>query len=209
VNSNAAQVAASDTRLLRVHNLRLPFRMQMIARRGRHLLASTRRRGVLAQGEAVLIERYRTVHYEGTTLIDPRVGYELHLLIHDDEPGSGTRSSLAARIALAVFREPACDWSIALAAERMQISARTLKAQLFRENNALTAIVREQRLMRALLALLADPQLRNDLASLAMEVGFASVSHMDDAFDAHFGCTASRVARLAWCRALTWSVVST
>jgi AraC-like DNA-binding protein len=199
--------------LLRVHNLRLPFRMRMIAQRGQHRLAGERRHGLLAQGESVVVERYRTVHYEGAISIDPRVGYELHLVIHDDGPHAvadvpciSPSRILAARVAHAVFREPACDWSVALAAERMEMSARHLKARLFRENSALTAIVREQRLMRALLALLAQPYARENLSALADQFGFASAARLDDAFDEHFGSSASRIAMLAWYPSLTWSV---
>jgi AraC-like DNA-binding protein len=198
----------------RLYNLRLPFRLQMVARRGQHRLAGERRRGLLAQGEVIAVEPYRTVHYEGATLIDPRVGYELHLVLHDDvdRPGAAAgRSgampalSLGARIAYAVFCDPACDWSLALAAERMQMSPRHLQAQLFRESNALTAIVREQRLMRVLLALLASPYARQNLHALADQFGFAGPARLDDAFITRFGSSASRVATLAWYPALTWS----
>ncbi|MGF6997086.1 hypothetical protein [Paraburkholderia sp. GAS32] len=196
---------AGDACVLRIRNLRLPFGMQMIARRGRHRFASGRREGTLEQGRSVSVEPYRTVHYDGTTAIDPRVGYELHLLLHD-EKSPVADEALAARVALAVFREPASDWSVALAAQRMELNAQNLKAQLFRENHALTAIVREQRLMRALLALLAQPRARNNLAALAGRFGFTSATRMNDAFAAHFGCPASRVAKFAWYPALTWSM---
>jgi AraC-like DNA-binding protein len=188
--------------LMRVYNLRLPFRISMTARRGRHRVSGERRRGVLCEGESVTVERYRTLNYEGATEIDPRVGYELHLMLHDDAPCA---ASFAARIAHAVFRDPACDWSIALAAQRMETSARHVTAQLFRENSAFMTIVREQRLMRALLTLLAQPHARSDLADLASQCGFASAARLDDAFDAHFGSPASRIARQAWYPALTWS----
>ncbi|WP_168788504.1 hypothetical protein [Paraburkholderia aromaticivorans] len=197
-------------RLLRVCNIRLPFQVEFVARRGQHLLAGERRRGVLAQGESVVVERYRTVHYEGATLIDARVGYELHLILHDVPPiidvgEACTAPALGAVLAYAVFCEPACDWSVALAAERMQMSTQHLKAQLFRENNALTAILREQRLMRALLALLAQPHARQNLPALAGQFGFGSAARLDDAFDERFGSTASQIATLAWYPALTWS----
>ncbi|QVN23145.1 hypothetical protein [Burkholderia pyrrocinia] len=205
---------------LRLYNLRLPFRLQMIARRGRHRLAGERRSGVLAQGDTVVVDRYRTVHYEGATAIDPRTGYELHLLIHDERPlahraqagatpGVAACCPLAACVADAVFREPARAWSVARAAEHLQMNARRLQTLLFRESAALTAIVREQRLMRALLVLLAQSSARGDLAQLADQVGFASASCLDNAFDAHFGASASRIARLAWCPALTWSIAGT
>lgn len=192
--------------LLRVYNVRLPFRISMTARRGRHIVSGERRRGVLCEGDSVMIGRYRTLHYEGAMSIDPHVGYELHLMLHDEAPCADL---LATRIAHAVFSEPASDWSIALAAQRMQTSARHITAQLFRENSAFMAIVREQRLMRALLTLLAHPHARSDLAGLATQCGFASAARLDDAFDAHFGSRASRVARLAWYPALTWSFSST
>lgn len=191
--------------LLRVYNVRLPFRMSMIARRGRHIVSGERRRGVLCAGERVMVGCYRTLHYEGATSIDPRVGYELHLMLQDEAPCT---DSLAARIAHAVFSEPTRDWSIALAAQRMQTGARHITAQLFRENSAFMAIVREQRLMRGLLTLLAHPHARSDLAGLAAQCGFASAARLDDAFDAHFGSRASYVARLAWYPALTWSFSS-
>jgi AraC-like DNA-binding protein len=197
-------------RLLRVCNIRLPFEVEFLARRGQHLLAGERRRGVLAQGESVVIKRYRTVHYEGATLIDPRVGYELHLVLHDTLPFTNvgetcTAPTLAAALAYAIFCEPVCDWSVALAAERMRMSTQHLKAQLFRENNALTAILREQRLMRALLALLAQPHARQNLTALASQFGFISATRLDRAFNEHFGSTASQIATLAWYPALTWS----
>lgn len=199
--------------LLRVYNLRLPFRLQVVARRGQHLLADERLRGLLEQGESVVVEPYHMLHYEGATSIDPRVGYQLHLAIHDDgrdagTDGPGTASSpiLAARVAHAVFCDPASDWSVLRAADRMRVGPRQLKAQLFRENSALTAIVREQRLMRALLALLAHPRARANLESAAGQFGFASVARLDDAFDEHFGSSASQIAALAWYPALTWSV---
>lgn len=205
-------LSAGHGSLLRVYNLRVPFPVRITARRGHHQLAGERRRGVLAQGESIVLDSYRTMHYEGATSIDPRVGYELHLAIHDRAPcddadslGSASSPALAARVARAVFRAPARDWSIALAAERMQLSTRHLKGQLFRENSALTAIVREQRLMRALLALLAQPCARQNLATLADQSGFASAVRLNDAFDEHFGSSASRIATLAWYPALTWS----
>ncbi|KVK75899.1 hypothetical protein WS90_24925 [Burkholderia cepacia] len=71
------------------------------------------------------------------------------------------------------------------------MSPRELSGQLFRENNALTAIVREQRLMCALLALLAYPQTRVDLRTLARQLGFASAARLNDTFDGHFGSSAS------------------
>jgi AraC-like DNA-binding protein len=206
---------AGSGSLLRVSNLRLPFRVRMVARRGQHLLSGERRRGVLTQGESIVVDGYRSVHYGGAMHVDPRIGHELHLVLHDDKPcaargapGSPAPPGLAARVAHAVYREPASDWSVAHTAERMQMSAQHLKTGLFREGSALTAIVREQRLMRALLALLAHPHARCNLDAIVGQFGFSSVAQLDDAFDRHFGMTASRVAKLAWYPALTWSVAN-
>ncbi|WP_152608041.1 helix-turn-helix domain-containing protein [Burkholderia sp. A9] len=215
VDANSLTTRGFSTRggrLLRLYNLRLPFPIHLSARRGHHLLAGERRRGVLAQGRSAILAPYRTVHYEGATAIDPRIGYELHLTIDShlervasDAWGTSATPVLAVRVAHAVFSDPTSDWSVSFTAERMKMSPRELTGQLFRENNALTAIVREQRLMRALLALLAYPQTRDDLRTLACQLGFASAARLNDTFDEHFGSSATRVATLAWYPALTWS----
>ncbi|HDR9178755.1 TPA: hypothetical protein QDB23_006075 [Burkholderia vietnamiensis] len=199
-------------RLLRLYNLRLPFPIHLSARRGHHLLTGERRRGVLTQGRSAVLAPYRTLHYEGATAIDPKIGYELHLIIdryveHVAADAWGTTATpiLAIQLARAVFSDPALEWSVPFAAERMQMPPRELTGRLFRENNALTAIVREQRLMCALLALLAYPQSCEDLSALAYQCGFASATRLNDTFDEHFGSSATRVATLAWYPALTWS----
>ncbi|WP_185624984.1 helix-turn-helix domain-containing protein [Burkholderia cepacia] len=215
VDANSLPARGMSTRggrLLRLYNLRLPFPIHLSARRGHHLLAGERRRGVLTQGQSAVLAPYRTVHYEGATAIDPRIGFELHLTInrHVEHIATGAWDTtatpvLAVRVARAVFSDPALEWSVPFTAERMQMSPRDLTRQLFRENNALTAIVREQRLMRALLALLAYPQTRDDLRGLACQLGFASAARLNDTFDEHFGSSATRVATLAWYPTLTWS----
>ncbi|MBE2966666.1 helix-turn-helix domain-containing protein [Burkholderia cepacia] len=209
---SAREPTTRGGRLLRLYNLRLPFPIHLSARRGHHLLAGERRRGVLTQGRSAVLAPYRTVHYEGAVAIDPRTGYELHLTIDrhvehvaTDAWDTTATPVLAVRVARAVFSDPASAWSVPFTAERLQMSPRTLTGQLFRENNALTAIVREQRLMRALLALLAYPQTRDDLRALAVQLGFASAARLNDTFDEHFGSTATRIATLAWYPALTWS----
>ncbi|VWC32173.1 hypothetical protein BLA13014_06332 [Burkholderia aenigmatica] len=215
VDANSPPVRGLPTRggrLLRLYNLRLPFPIHLSARRGHHLLAGERRRGVLTQGRSAVLGPYRTLHYEGATAIDPRIGYELHLTIdrHVEHVAADSWDTtaapvLAVRVARAVFSDPALEWSVPFTAERMQMSPRDLTGQLFRENNALTAIVREQRLMRALLALLEYPKTCDDLHALAYQLGFASAARLNDTFDEHFGSSATRVATLAWYPALTWS----
>lgn len=204
---------------LRLYNLRLPFSLRLTARRGRHRLASSRRSGILQEGASICLPAYQTLHYHGATVIDARVGHELHLIIQDEpEPPTfsfcsaesrrspdGACVNLTTWFARAVFHDPAGAWSRVDGAERAGVSPRQFAGQLFREGSAFSTIVREQRLMRALLLLLAQKDTTVDLTHLAERVGFASRRRLDTAFFNHFGCSLAQVARLAWCPAFTWS----
>jgi AraC-like DNA-binding protein len=199
--------------VLRLNAIRLPFPMEIVARRGGHLLSGSRRWGVLAQGESIAIGCYRAVSYKGPAVIDPRVGYELHLRICREitEPALDTseRGQLAVRLARAVFLHPAHDWSVDAAATYMQVPTGRMKARLLQENSAYSTIVREQRATRALLTLLAHGRAREQLAQTARLSGFSDTARLNAAFIAHFGVSASRVATLAWYPAITWSFVAT
>lgn len=205
---------------LRLYNLRLPFVVRVTARRGEHRLASARRSGILIEGASLVVPAYRLLHYEGATITDARAGHELHLHIDDDSPNAAIRvtdgaapslrhcdtdQALSIRLARAVFLNPAADWSSGRMAEHAGMTPRELSTQLFREGSALTAIVREQRLMRALFALLAPPPAQADLKHLAVQAGFASFARFDAMASRHFRCSTAKLAKLAWCPALTWS----
>jgi AraC-like DNA-binding protein len=205
---------------LRLYNLRVPFVIRVTARRGEHRLASGRRSGILHEGASLVLPAYRKLDYEGATIIDARSGHELHLHIdgepHDAAPratGDAARSLrrrdaepvLAIRLARAVFLNPAADWSFCRAAEHTGMTPGSLRTQLFRESNALTTIVREQRLMRALFALLARPHTQAELKHLGGQWGFTSGTRFRSAFSRHFGCSTAQLAKLAWCPPLTWS----
>ena len=198
--------------VLCLNAIRLPFPMEVVARRGCHRLAGSRPEGVLVQGESIAVACYRTVRYGGPADIDPHVGYELHLRIRAEIAAPAfdpsTDSGLSAHLARAVFLHPSRDWSVDAAAACMHMRAERLKMRLFRESNACSAIVREQRAIRALLALLADGRAREQLAQTARLCGFADAARMNAAFIAQFGMSASRVAALAWYPAITWSFVT-
>jgi AraC-like DNA-binding protein len=206
---------------LRLRNLRLPFVIQLIARRGAHRLAGRGRAGILVEGTSLVVPAYRSLHYEGAVIIDAKAGHELHLLICDETPAAdlyvhrglalplrraNVDLALTTRLARAVFLNPAAGWTPALAAEHAGMTIRGLSAQLFREGGAVTTIVREQRLMRALLLLLTPQPARADSRPLATQVGFAPHARFDAMFSRHFGFGAAQLAQRAWCPALTWSM---
>ncbi|MBK5050509.1 hypothetical protein IQ289_19120 [Burkholderia sp. R-70006] len=149
----------------------------------------------------------------------------MHLSIYDQTPeaASGGDANTAAarrctdadpalttRLARAVFLNPAADWTPCGAAAHVGMTIGALKTQLFREGSALTATVREQRLMRALLELLTPPPAwGRDMGHLAVQVGLTPHARLDEIFLRHFGCCAAQLARLSWCPALTWSIAPT
>ncbi|CAE6821631.1 helix-turn-helix transcriptional regulator [Paraburkholderia domus] len=199
---------------LRLHNLRLPFAVRLTAHMGRHRLAGDRRAGVLDEGASLDLPAYRTLHYEGPVIADARAGHRLHLLIDEytapaqRSPADDLRIKLAIRLARAVFRDPASDWSLSMASQHMGMTRHALATQLFREGSALTPIVREQRLMRALLAALAASPGHMQMAKLAVQTGFVSVKRFDMMFSRHFGCGVGQLEKRAWSPALTWSAVN-
>lgn len=197
-----------------VRNLRFPFALWLCALRGGHLLQGDHRRGVLCEGSIVRIAPWTRFHYDGpdsgTTLRGREPRLELDAAVsslRDHDRETSTRSSnlaLTLQVAQAVFEQPWADWSAASAAQRVGLPAARLRAALFREGSALTAIVREQRLMRALILLTASDRLHADLTQLANSTGFGTLARFEAAFSQHFGCKASAAHTLSSGNALAW-----
>lgn len=176
-----------------VANLRLPYGVRLRAVSGAHAIRSQRRAGVLYEGASVRVDPWQRFYHDGVVASTANVGTHdaLHIELCDDletQPARVPGAALTLRLAHAVFAEPWRDWSLATAAHRMAMPATRLRALLFREGSAFTAIVREQRLMRALLSLCVHQEIHADLAQLASWTGFGTLARFEAAFFQHFGC---------------------
>lgn len=176
-----------------VANLRLPCAVRLRAVSGAHAIHSQRRAGVLQEGASVRVEPWQRFHHDGVVARTANAGTHLalHIELCDDvarQLALGPDPALTLRLAHAVFAEPWADWSLAAAARRMGMPTTRLRASLFREGSAFTAIVREQRLMRALLSLCVHQEIHADLAQLASWTGFGTLARFEVAFFQHFGC---------------------
>lgn len=193
-----------------LHNLRLPFAIRLTAHRGCHRLSGAGRTGVLAEGASFDLPAFQTFHYEGPVIEDAEGGHRMHLHI-DQALASASRTAcdlqtrLAIRISRAAFRDPGASWTLDYASHLMAMTKQQFAKQLFREGSALTQIVREQRLMRALLAVLNAPPGQLHIRTLAAHSGFAPHTRFGMMFSQHFGCSAGQLAQRAWSPALTWS----
>lgn len=190
---------------MRLTNLRLPFATKIIGRRGACLLNHARRSRRLERGGSFRLPAYQLFHVE----VEPgalSAGNALHLeLSAADRPSPPASWShrepglLTLRIARAAFATPEAPWSRAHAAAVLGLSVCELSARLLREGGALTDIVLEQRLMRALLGLA-----QGEPASCA---GSASLERLHSAFYDRFGMCADRLAAMRWHCILSWSGV--
>ncbi|EHP42064.1 hypothetical protein OR16_16602 [Cupriavidus basilensis OR16] len=226
--SSAASIMSSGSGCapyagLHLRNLRLPFPVDIVCLRGEFHMASGRRAGLLPEGATIRVPAYQLFHCEGASVIDLRGGKELHLVVQDEAHQPPPHAEHTGRMAMpapwqshiagpstlqlarAVFQDPGAPWSVRYAADALNLPAREFCRHLFREGSALTDIVREQRLMRVLLKLAGG---RFSSREIALGHGFASFERLDAAFSDRFGCSAERVARLAWHASLSWSRAS-
>lgn len=188
---------------MRLSNLRLPFATEIVGRRGACRLSHARHSRRLEWGRSVRLPAYELFHVE----VEPgalSAGSALHLELSaaDRAPMPGRwlpcePGALTLRIARAAFASPDASWSRAHAAAEMGMSVRELSARLLREGGALTDIVMEQRLMRALLELAHGARVPC--------TGFSSRERLHTAFYDRFGVSADRMAAMHWRCALSWS----
>lgn len=183
-----------------VGNLRFPFAVYLYAKRGDQTLHSGSRRGVLREGEIVEVSAWTRFHYDGPVAAASRARGNPCLEIETGAsllPPHGREATLTLQLAREVFADPSADWSAACAAQRAGLPPGRLRAGLFREGSALTAIVREQRLMRALVSVSAVQETRIDLSLLASWTGFGSQARFEAAFFQQFGCCPTAMGSLA------------
>lgn len=112
-----------------------------------------------------------------------------------------TVGPMTLQLARAVFAEPDAPWSRPHAATAWNLSAQRISAQMLREGSSLSEVIREQRLMRALLAISQVDSCRG--ASNAF--GFSSMERLHTAFFDRFGTCARQLWALRWHCALSWS----
>ncbi len=172
-----------------VANLRLPYAVRLRAVSGAHAMRSQRRAGVLYEGESLRVEPWLRFHHDGVVACTANAGARPELCIElEGPPVLGPDAALTLQLAHTVFAEPWAEWSLAAAAERLAMPVTRLRAWLFREGSAFTAIVREQRLMRALLSSCAHGEIHADLAQLASWTGFGALARFEAVFFQHFAC---------------------
>lgn len=105
---------------------------------------------------------------------------------------------LTLKLARAVFGEPNAPWSRAHAAGMLNLSLRELSAWMLREGAALTKLVCEQRLMRALMEV-------SQGKGRHAKYGFVSRERRDTAFFDRFGVGVKQVAAIGRTGIVSWS----
>jgi AraC-like DNA-binding protein len=201
----------SDHAALFVRNLRFPFALQLRALRGNHRVQSGSRRSTLHEGSVLWIGPWSRFHYEGPCPGSAPPGFGVGLELDADFAPlqeatiSSFRATLTLQVAHAVFAQPWVNWSVGSAAQRLHLPAARLCAGLFREGSALTEIVREQRLMHALVSLSASNGCHIDFSQSASWTGFESQLRFEAAFFRHFGCRACAANSLSMGTALVWA----
>jgi AraC-like DNA-binding protein len=112
-----------------------------------------------------------------------------------------TVGPLTLQLARAVFAEPDAPWSRPHAAAAWNLSEQRISAQMLREGSSLSEVIREQRLMRALLAIAQADSYR----SVSNAFGFSSLERLYAAFFDRFGTCAEQLCALRWHCAMSWS----
>lgn len=105
---------------------------------------------------------------------------------------------LTLKLARAVFGEPNAPWSRAHAARMLNLSLQDLSAWMLREGAALTSLVCEQRLMRALIEVSQGKGQHG-------RYGFVSRERRDTAFFERFGVCVKQAAVIGRVGTVTWS----
>jgi hypothetical protein len=195
-------------------NLRLPFVAEVVCRRGACLIGSGRYIHSLEQGGSFRLSAHRTFHLGLHCATSVGKGSTLHITLSEGPDLSGEVQGVAANLAFegatriagpltqqlakAIFIAPQAPWSRAYAAAVLGLSMPRLSAQMLREGRALTDIILEQRLMRALVAV----SLHGEAASA---FGLATQERLYAAFFDRFGDCAEHFATGRWCGALSWA----
>lgn len=197
---------------MQLNNLRLPFDVDVLCRSGVCWLRGARRSISLRAGEGVRVRARRRFDMETMSPGLMTRGDAIHLAVAAPaETGGGgfarrpgavwtdePARPLTLQISRAVFLDPDAPWSRAYAAAMLDLSIRDLSAQVLREGAALTNLVCEQRLMRALFDVSHGRGMR-------ATYGFASRERRDAAFFDRFGVCLEQFAIIGRAGIVSWS----
>ncbi|MFS8978977.1 hypothetical protein PO002_31560 [Cupriavidus necator] len=197
---------------MQLNNIRLPFDVDVHCRSGGCWLRGAMRSVALKAGESARVSAYRRfdLYTMSHSLIAASDVIHFDVMASRrpirDESGDHSRRNwthdpakpLTLKLARTVFGEPNAPWSRAHAARMLDLSLRDLSAWMLREGAALTNLVCEQRLMRALIEV---SQGRGQHG----RYGFVSRERRDTAFFERFGVCVEQVAVIGRVGTLSWS----
>ncbi len=199
---------------MRLSNLRLPFAVEIHCWRGRCQVSEHCRSKPLIRGECIRMPEYRQFCLEFLPWTPTSESNAVHLSISDVIPKSAsgqadvdgwscdTDGHIKLRVARAVFADPDAAWSRNHAAGVLKIPVRSLSSKMLQEGAALMEIVREQRLMRALVDMIHNERARMHEKS---SYGFCSLEQLQSEFYDRFGISLDRNAAERRHCAITWS----